>query len=291
MSIDTGDIEIGQQSGVEVALAAPDDFERVVDRSRMSLYERYAHDPEALSVVQFALKLPQALSGKMSENPFPRRQDREGIKQLVKIQKDLIRTMVRITQGGKTPEDLEELNDFYTIASVMEVNSSQDLPWNLSHDRRSVATEARGWWNGIKAEVAMISALQYADYDIVIPESQEVIDVDYSGGTDFLAHKDGRVFAIDAKSNVTLEGKGYMVMDEPYKKVTDAVIAFSKRHFGEASLTQKTISINPKSLPSLRREDNQSKQLRNIRNFLTLPDEVENGFIEELVRMPESKIV
>lgn len=281
-----GDFEIGNNMGLTAEMTTtPDTFRGVMDRSKMSMYERYAGDPDALSVVKFALGIIPALTSNTSENPFPKKHDKEGIKRLVKIQKDLIRTMVRVTQGGKTPEDIEELNDFYTIASILEASAKPGLPWNLSSERKAVAAEARGWWNGIKIEAAMITALQYADFDVVIPETDEVIGVDFSGGTDFLAHKDGRVYAIDAKSSVE-ESKGYFVVDEPIKGGAEAVRALSQRHFGEVPITQALISLNPRFLPGLDRANGPSKQLTNIRNFLSLPEEVEEGFINDLTRLP-----
>lgn len=280
MGADSGGIELGQQySGAELKPSS--------GSSKLSeVRERYAGDPEALRVVQFTDQLLSAMSGKTNTEPLPRSHDVEGIKRVVRIQKDLIRTMVRVTDGGKTPEDQQELNDFYSVARILETSARQELPQNLDSKKEAVARQARAWWNGVKVEAAMISALQYADYDVVIPEAEDVIDVDFAGGTDFLAQKDGRVFAVDAKSHVARGGKGYDVVEETNKGVTQAVGNLSARHFQDAPITRATVTINPRLLPDLPRADESAKQLKNIRNFLTLPEEVEIGFINDLAQIP-----
>lgn len=291
MGVDAGVIELDQRPVDEVkeTIAPGNDLTQVLDRSRMSMLDRYAHDKEAQGAVQFTLGLVKVLSGETDQNPFPQENDTEGKKRIVKMQKELIRTMVRVIEGGQTPDDLTELNDFYTIAGVLESGAKRELPHNLSYERKIASGEARAWWRSIIAEASIITALQYADYDVVIPDTDEVVNVDYLGGTDFLAHKDGRVFAIDAKSRANMGPEGYSVREETSKPASWAVKDMSKRNFGDAPITRAIVAVDPQLAPSLRPAHEPSKQLKNIRNFLTLPEPVEAGFLEDLYRLPLRK--
>lgn len=289
MGPDSGDSEVNEIPNIEPRDPASTQATSgsPLDRSRMPLLDRYADNHETRKVIELALKLPSALSGKLKDNPFPRHEDKEGVKNMVRIQKDFIRILTRLSEGGTTPEDLEELQDFYSIAQRLDATARQELAWNaMGTQEKQTATEARAWWKGIKAEAAMVSSFLYADYDVVLPEGEDVIAVDYDAGTDFLAHKDGRVYAIDAKSGLGAEKTHYRVEDDSHKPLRNAVKDLVRRNFPQASsITQATITVEPNLLPSLPREENPSKQVKNIRNFLAFPQGVENGFLNELNRL------
>ncbi|HVF68955.1 MAG TPA: hypothetical protein VNA13_00135 [Xanthomonadales bacterium] len=282
MDIVNNELAIGNVALLEHSKTPQDPIEGLIQSTTEALFARHEGDEESQRVVSRTFQLIRSLRGLTDQDPFL--QDRESIEGIARTQKDLIRSMVDATKSDTSPE---AVHNTFIIVGILESLSKQNLPSGLHYKRLENANKVRNWWNGIKAEAAIIKALEVNGYRVEIPEGEEIISMDVKGGIDFVAHNPQdktRVFAVDAKSYIGMinsdigkRAGGFIVENQ---QVNSSIPEVETRYPGR-TIRKAVVKVDPSQLPKLKLT-NQQGELEAIRDFLSLPDSVGKGIIQKL---------
>jgi hypothetical protein len=170
----------------------------------------------------------------------------------------------------------------------------------------------RGFWNGVKSEHAVASALLSGGYKVFLPnhmqdqyevddEDNEVLQWDVRNGVDLVAVKGDTVYLIDAKGRMRTDDRDERhtveVQSRDLGKLPDNLSRFI-RQFGEGNISRKKIIIPTSSLylsglltpkgalrysdPSVDTSSPAGLEKIALDNFARLPGYMENELLHDL---------